>query len=312
MPVGLSNKGDISDYVIAALKADGVDHAIILGGPLAVPQSVIDKLAANGIQFVTRLQGSAGNTGRSGTAAAVAQYAVDKLGFTVNNADVASGRVAGDGADALAAGPLSGKENTPLLITETESVGGAAVNYLKAHANTLQSGRIYGGPMAITNALEATLEQAAQSVTSNQSYSVTPQGEPAGSDLLRWYLSNNAGNVKYTVSGLADGKPSTSSWLTRPTSPPTPTVRSPSRPTAAVTPTSAPPTGHDHGRERHRQRQADHAYGVMPVNGQSPSRSTAPRRVRPSRSSTARPTTTTRSRSDANGTPTEAFGVGGG
>ena len=177
MLVGLADHGTVRKEVIDALNAQGVKNFIIVGGPLAVPESVRTQLETSGFHFVTRLDGTGySRQGRSGTAAAVAEYATKNWGFSVNHVNVASGRPAGDGADALSAGPLSGQNNTPLLVTETEAAAGSADDYLKKHANTLQDGLLFGGVLAISDATKADMEKAAQSVTSNQTYSVTPNG----------------------------------------------------------------------------------------------------------------------------------------
>lgn len=201
-PVGLSNGADMPDDTIDALKAAGVDQALVVGGPLAVPESVITELEAKGIDVLQRLaRTTAGQTNRSGTAAAVAEYAVDNLGFSVEGVNVASGRAFGDGADALAGGPLTGMQNRPLLITENESVAGSAtLQYLREHAQTLSDGIIFGGPLAITPALEAEMEAAARSVTTNQDYTVGDG--TAATNTVSSSGTDSSGARQYSVSGL--------------------------------------------------------------------------------------------------------------
>ena len=197
-PIGISNGTDMPDQIIDALKAVGVDKALVVGGPLSVPQSVIDELNAKGITVQKRLaRTTAGQTNRSGTAAEVAEYAVANLGFSNAGVNVASGRPAGDGADALSGGPLSGQQNRPVLITNTENAPGTAtVGYLKSHACTLTDGNIFGGPLAISAAAEATMQAAARDCATNQAYTVTPASKTSVAPDK---------TITYTVGGLTSG-----------------------------------------------------------------------------------------------------------
>lgn len=200
MPIGLSSGADMPDQVIEALKGAGVNKAIVLGGENAVPQSVVDELEGNGIDFVTRLEGRS----RSLTAKQIADYAVENFGFVDTAANVASGRSFGDGADALAGGPLTGQQVRPLLITENENIAGGAADYLEENANTLTEGLIFGGNLAISQALENELEDAAQATTTNQSYTATPA--EAATNQVSSSAIDNTGRRAYSVSGLEAGK----------------------------------------------------------------------------------------------------------
>ena len=136
-PLGLSTKDSIDDEVVAALKAAGVTKVLDLRWrrPPCRP-AVVAKLAANGID--TSPQRFAG-TDRADTSAQAAEYAVKNLSFTNTHVGVASGYVKGFGADALAGGPLEGKEKSPMLVTRDVNVPGASVlAYLKDHAATLK------------------------------------------------------------------------------------------------------------------------------------------------------------------------------
>ena len=113
-------------------------------------------------------------TDRADTSAQAAEYAVKNLNFTNAHVGVASGYVDGYGADALAGGPLEGKEKSPMLVTKDVNNPGASVlAYLKDHANTLEDGHIYGGTAAVSTSAQTAMENAAQSVSSNQTYAVT-------------------------------------------------------------------------------------------------------------------------------------------
>ena len=94
------------------------------------------KLAAAGITTAARFAG----TDRADTSAQAAEYAVKNLNFTDAHVGVASGYVDGYGADALAGGPLEGKEKSPMLVTKDVNNPGASVlAYLEDHANTLRT-----------------------------------------------------------------------------------------------------------------------------------------------------------------------------
>ena len=81
------------------------------------------KLKAAGIDTAARFAG----VDRAETSTQAAEYAVRNLGFTNNHVGVASGYVDGYGADALAGGPLEGKEKSPMLVTRDVNIPGASV-----------------------------------------------------------------------------------------------------------------------------------------------------------------------------------------
>ena len=171
-PLGLSTKDSIDDSVVSALKAAGVDKVLIFGGTGAVSPAVETKLKAAGIDTAARFAG----TDRADTSAQAAEFAVKNLNFTDTHVGVASGYVDGYGADALAGGPLEGKEKSPMLVTKDVNNPGASVlAYLKDHANTLKTGHIYGGTAAVSTAAQTAMENAAKSVTQAPSATDRPE-----------------------------------------------------------------------------------------------------------------------------------------
>jgi putative cell wall-binding protein len=189
-PLGLSTQNDIDDEVIAALKAAGVNRVLILGGESAVGAAVVAKLAANEITVERRFAGS----DRSETSELVAEYALAELGFTDEHVNVASGYVEGYGADALAGGPLTGKQNRPLLITKDVNQPDDVLDFLNAHDDTLIDGIIFGGNAAISVQAQAQMEEAAQGeVQSNQSFTVNH----ADAQVVQ-----QGENVQFTFSGI--------------------------------------------------------------------------------------------------------------
>jgi putative cell wall-binding protein len=194
-PVGLTYEDDIEDVVIDALKEAGATKAIILGGENAVSEDVEMDLEEEGIE-TERVFGN----GRSETSTAFANYAIKNLGFTDTAANVATGYTESYGADALAGGPLTGMKNRPMLITRDVENSDHLEGWFKNNANKLTEGTIFGGKSAVSVAAEADLEEAAQTVTSNQDYSATP-AEAATNEVSKSATSNE-GARQYAVSGL--------------------------------------------------------------------------------------------------------------
>jgi putative cell wall-binding protein len=164
MPLAITRPDAIPDEVISSLVKAGVSKVVVLGGTDVVSDAVVSKLADAGITLVKRI----GGADRAETSALLAEQEVtpaDKgglgLGFTTAKISVASGADLGDGADALGAAPLSGKNLTPLLIARTATIPGDAVlKYLGDHAATLTDGTIFGGTDAITPAAETQMVEA--------------------------------------------------------------------------------------------------------------------------------------------------------
>ncbi|HEU4514567.1 MAG TPA: cell wall-binding repeat-containing protein, partial [Nocardioidaceae bacterium] len=199
-PLGLSRENNIDDEVIAALKGAGVTKVLIMGGTDAVGAAVVAKLEANGITVLERFAGA----DRSETSELAAEWALKNLGFTNKHLGVASGYTKGYGADALAGGPLEGKEKSPMLVTRSESNPDDVLDYLKAHCPTLIDGHLFGGPAAITTAAEATMEKAASECATNQDFAVTPQ-ESVTLTALTGASEGTGDDRQYTVSGLTAG-----------------------------------------------------------------------------------------------------------
>jgi putative cell wall-binding protein len=163
-PLGLSTKDSIDDEVVSALKAAGVNKVLIFGGTTAVSPAVEAKLKAAGIDTAARFAG----TDRADTSAQAAEYAVKNLAFTDKHVGVASGYVNGYGADALAGGPLEGKEKSPMLVTrDVNNPGTSVLDYLKNHSATLSTGHIYGGTAAVSTAAQTAMENAAKTAPAN-------------------------------------------------------------------------------------------------------------------------------------------------
>ena len=160
MPLAITQTGNLPASTLKALQSAGTTNVIILGGPTVVTQKVVDALAAGGISVLTRLAG----VDRAATSALLAEYAIN-AGFLTTDVNVASGYALGGGADALGGGALSGQQNRPLLITNSNAQAGPGVEtFLRGHATTLTGGDVFGGTGAVSAALVATMTADARAV----------------------------------------------------------------------------------------------------------------------------------------------------
>jgi len=168
-----------ADPTSAAIDDLNVQHAYILGGPVAVSAAVEQELNDRGIE-TTRLAGAT----RTETAVQIAEFALAETAF-----DGAVGILARGDAfpDALAAGPLGGEEDAPILLAEgPDSLGTAARQWFADHCATIGVVQAMGGTGAIaTSTLEAA-EDAAESCGDDggdgtgQTFVVAPQQPRTG------------------------------------------------------------------------------------------------------------------------------------
>jgi len=147
LPVLITDPNTLSSQTQAALTDLGIKYVYIPGGTAAVSTAVETQIQAMGIT-TRRFAGQ----DRTDTAAQVANYAIQKLGFT----DTAVGLARGDDpADSLASAASNGRYKTPLLLTENPTIlGSYSANYLTSHAGTLATGVIYGGTSAVSQSVQ--------------------------------------------------------------------------------------------------------------------------------------------------------------
>ncbi|HEU4514797.1 MAG TPA: cell wall-binding repeat-containing protein [Nocardioidaceae bacterium] len=158
MPLGLTKSDDIPDSVVQALQAAGVTRVLVVGGTAVVSDKVVAELRRKGITLEKRLAGP----DRAATSVAVAEYALGTLGFAEAAVNAASGYEKGEGADALAGGPLSGEQQRPVLITTNGTKAGQAVlDHLDDGCESLTQGTVFGGTGALSTAVEEDMEAAA-------------------------------------------------------------------------------------------------------------------------------------------------------
>jgi putative cell wall-binding protein len=201
-PVFLVTRDSIPQDTLDAMVAAGTRSVIILGGEAVVGPRVRSAIEARGITVVTRLAG----IDRSATSVAIADYVIANQGFTANTFNLASGAEAGGGADALSGAALSGKESRPLLITNTATSADPVVAFATARRATLNTaGRIFGGPAAVSLALEAAIEAAGVGTATNQTLVVTPTAAATltlANEATGTQAERDADNRTYTVTGL--------------------------------------------------------------------------------------------------------------
>ena len=128
--------------LINEIRARGYSKALIVGGTSAVPPAVERQLSNAGVNKITRLSGST----RYDTSANIAEYELaSNEGFSMNGILFATGQ---NYPDALAAGPVAGKQLAPLLLLDPGA--SAACHFLSAHDNTVDHAAIVGGTAAIS------------------------------------------------------------------------------------------------------------------------------------------------------------------
>lgn len=189
-PVLYSSTSGLPSATVDALKSLGIRQAIILGGSLAVPASVEATLTSLGITS-QRLTGANNDT----TAAKVATYEVNQLGFANNHVSIARGN---DFADAVAGGPRAGGSRTPMLLTTNQtSAGTATIDWLTNNCASLTSGTVFGGPLAVSDKVVQDMQAAGSCYTTGLSLSPASTYASAGSSLtISAKVSNNGAPVQ--------------------------------------------------------------------------------------------------------------------
>ena len=152
-PVVLCNPSSgLSNSALKAIKKAGYKKAVIVGGTSAVPESVASQLKANGIGNATRLSGDT----RYATSAKIAEFELkSNVGFTMDGAYLATGQ---NFPDALAAGAVSGKRLTPLLLADPGAR--QASNFLSKYKGQVTRVTFVGGTSAIGNSEVASIVRA--------------------------------------------------------------------------------------------------------------------------------------------------------
>lgn len=154
IPILLTAPNGLPAETAAAMRDLGIDRVVPIGGTAAISDAVLAALP-QGVQVEERLQGA----NRRATAVAVANFAVEELGFDETGVVIANGD---SFADALSVAPLAGQSGFPLLLTAGPgNLGAEAQAYLTANQATLVNGFVAGGPAAVSTEAVTAIETAA-------------------------------------------------------------------------------------------------------------------------------------------------------
>lgn len=170
IPILLTETDTLSAEAEAAIEDLEIELVVIVGGPTAVSEEV-ERAVDDDDTTVDRV---AGDT-RTATATAVADYAMEFLGFDA--ADIALTR-GNEFPDALSVAPVAGKNANPILLTrDSETLSEPTRDWLAQQCEAVQRIRAVGLEQAITTATLEDAEQTAENChsTTDQSFIVAPQ-----------------------------------------------------------------------------------------------------------------------------------------
>lgn len=170
-PILFTEQGILTNTTEQALRDLGIQHTIIVGGPLAVGDQVEQRLSEMGLD-PTRLGGQT----RMDTATLVADHAQLVLGWDSDLVNLARGD---EFADALAAGPYAGRAGAPILLTENPTeLGARTEQWLSTECAAVGTIRAIGGEAAVATATLEAAETAAENchddTQTQQTYMVAP------------------------------------------------------------------------------------------------------------------------------------------
>jgi putative cell wall-binding protein len=155
-PIYLVNPATGPDAsLIAAMNADRVTHAIMLGGSAVVSEATRETIRKQVICTTARLAG--GN--RYATAAVTAQYGVALAGLGWDKVAVATGE---NFPDALAGGVLQAKSGSVMLLTPSAKLDGGASTSLGVNKGAIYEVRFLGGTSAVSTAVRNAVKSVLQ------------------------------------------------------------------------------------------------------------------------------------------------------
>lgn len=144
LPILLTAADELAPESAAAIEDLGIGHVVVLGGTAAVSDAVVAQVAAVGATS----ERIAGNN-RFETAAAIADFAIERLGW----AGTAVGLARGDAfPDGLAGGPHGGRSQAPILLTAPDALSAETSQWLGAHTATVATVTALGGTAAVSDA----------------------------------------------------------------------------------------------------------------------------------------------------------------
>lgn len=187
LPVLLTTGQGLHPDAAAALDELQVDHVVVVGGSAAVPRDVADDLEARGIDH-DRVAGR----DRTETAAELATWAVRHAGFDTTEVVAARGDAF---PDALAAAPLAGGNQYPLLLTRAPATPGYdLLQWMVDHSDgtraaaAIERVTALGGTDAVTAAALEQLAEAAAPPERVMTYAIGSRGDVTAD--LAWFAEH--------------------------------------------------------------------------------------------------------------------------
>ena len=144
MPIFLCNATTqkLDADTLSAIKKGGYSKVVLVGGTMAVPDSVKSQLKSAGITNVERVYGQSAYE----TSTAIATYGLG-LGLSANNLGIATGT---GYWDALTGAALCGK-NGAVLVLVSDANRSAVDDFMGAQSAAIDSAYVFGGRMAVSN-----------------------------------------------------------------------------------------------------------------------------------------------------------------
>lgn len=141
VPVLMTTKSDVPTVTTDFLTDYGITDVVVVGGESAIDAAAFAELEAV-VPRVTRVFGA----NRYATAAAVAQYGVDTYGMDPGCVTLVSGAAFPDG---LAAAPISGYSQGPMLLTRGDILVDEVYEFFEANGMPTGASYVIGGTAAI-------------------------------------------------------------------------------------------------------------------------------------------------------------------
>ena len=159
-PQLLSEQSGLVPATISALTDLGIQHVLLTGGTTALSDAVEQQIKGMGI-VVDRIAGA----NRYDTSVALANVALEQLGFAATHLDVATGE---SFPDALTGGAHAGKGRVPLVLTPKAALPQAVRTYLQQRGAGIAEGHIFGGRTAVEGAVKYQIDEAIQAAVAGQ------------------------------------------------------------------------------------------------------------------------------------------------
>ncbi|MGQ7294950.1 cell wall-binding repeat-containing protein [Quadrisphaera sp. KR29] len=189
-PIILVKKDEAPEASKKELGDLGANTKILVGGKAVVSEGVEKELT-----ITTRVSGA----DRAVTANLVAEWAKTSEGFKKDHAILVGGG-RDNGADSLVASAFGGKAGFNLHFAGWD----ATETYLRNHSSELTGrGFVFGGKAAVPDAQVEAAQKAAQTVVSNQSIKVAPEGGETKDVSTSAAGETNKGSRTFTVTGLS-------------------------------------------------------------------------------------------------------------